>query len=313
MADLSTPSHLHFNGAVVPWNDAQVHVWTEVVLRAASVFEGLRGYWHEDEERHYWVKVEEHVDRLHKSASMMRIPCELTVDELLRQLDELVTQLAYTCDVYARPTLYLESGRYTSDTDAGGRYFLPLFESERPAVIEHGARCCVSSWRRTSDDSMPAAVKAAANYANFRWARMEAEAGGYDEAILLNTSGRVAETGGSAIFIVRDGMVSTPALSESILWSITRRAVIGLLAEVGIAVKEGGVQRAELYAADEVFMTGTLNEITPVISVDGIPIGSGTPGPVTRQIQETYFNACRAGASDTREWLTPGPIIRSET
>jgi branched-chain amino acid aminotransferase len=310
--ELSTPTHIHFNGAIVPWADANVHVWTEVILRAASVFEGIRGYWVEEQERHYWVKLDEHVARLHNSAAVMRIPCHLTVNDLSRQLSDLVSRLGYRSDVYARPTIYLERGRYTSDTDAGGGYFMPLFESSRPPVIERGAKCCISSWRRPSGDSMPATVKAAANYANFRWGRLEAEAGGYDEAILLNTSGRVCETAGSAVFVVRGGSIITPAVSESILRSITRKAAIDLLRERTVEVIEGSLQRDELYSADEIFLTGTLNEITPVIQLDGLTIGTGKPGAMTRSLQQMYLDACRAGESDSRGWLTPGPRLEAQ-
>ena len=309
MTELSTPTHIVFRDDVVPWREARVHVWTEVVLRAASVFEGLRGYWNEAEGRHYWVKLPEHVARLHRSASTMRIPSDLTLEKLVDQLSRLTSTLGYTSDIYARPTVFLEKGRYTAKSGDGSEYFMPIFESERPAEITTGLAACVSSWRRTSDDSMPSAVKAAANYANFRWARMEAEADGYDEAILLNASGRVSETGGSAVFVVRDGLVSTPAVSESILLSITRQAVIDLLTEDGINVREVGVQRSDLYSADEIFLTGTLNEITPVTSVDRFDIANGQPGPLTRRIQNNYLRACRAGSADGRGWLTAGPVV----
>lgn len=308
---LSTPEFIWTNGGVRPWNDARVHVWTEVVLRAASVFEGLRGYWVPEENRHYFVHLDDHARRLRESAKVTRIPTELTADDLHKALSELVLALGYKEDIYCRPTLYLEKGRYTtatSATDTG--FFMPVFQSPREQSINDGLTCQISSWRRSGDDTAPPRVKAAANYYNLRLARLEAEANGFDEAILLNGAGKVAETGGASVFLVRQGQVITPKLSDSILESITRQGTIDLLQEeIGVEVDVREVDRTELYLADEVFLTGTLCEITPVTSVDRFEIGAGTPGPLTRRVQETYYATCRSGAGDQRGWLTAGPVL----
>jgi branched-chain amino acid aminotransferase len=310
MPDLPTPAFIWFDGAVRPWSDARVHVWTEVVQRAASVFEGLRGYWNEDESRHYLVRVDEHVDRLADSAKVVRIPRIMAREEITTALGELVARLGYREDIYVRPTLYLERGRYTAGgtaSDAG--FFLPIFPSPREESISQGISCQVSSWLRSDDTAAPPRIKAAANYYNLRMARLEASMHGYDEAILLNRAGHVAETAGASVFVVRRGQVATPHTSESILESITRRGAIELLSENGTTTVERPVDRTELYVADEVFLTGTLCEITPVISVDGIQIGSGKPGPFTQALQTMYYRACQAGRNDTRGWLTPGPVL----
>lgn len=310
MADLLTPDFIWFDGAVRPWSDARVHVWTEVVQRAASVFEGLRGYWNAAESRHYFVRVDEHVDRLADSAKVVRIPRIMAREEITTALGELVTRLGYREDIYARPTLYLERGRYTvggTASDAG--FFLPVFPTPREKSIAEGISCQVSSWLRSDDTAAPPRIKAAANYYNLRMARLEASTHGYDEAILLNRAGHVAETAGASVFVVRRGQVATPHTSESILESITRRCAIELLSESGTTVVERAVDRTELYVADEVFLTGTLCEITPVVSVDGIPIGLGKPGPVTEALQTAYYSACQAGRADPRGWLTPGPVL----
>ena len=310
MADLLTPDHIWFDGAVRPWAYARVHVWTEVVQRAASVFEGLRGYWSAAESRHYFVKVDEHVDRLAESAKVVRIPRTMTREEVVGALCDLTTRLGYREDVYARPTLYLERGRYTvGGTAQDTGFFLPLFPAPREKSIAEGISCQVSSWIRSDDTAAPPRIKAAANYYNLRMARLEAATHGYDEAILLNRAGHVAETAGASVFVVRRGQVATPHTSESILESITRRCAIELLAEQGVAVTERAVDRTELYVGDEVFLTGTLCEITPVVSVDGMRIGSGKPGPVTEALQAAYYEACQAGRDDTRGWLTPGPVL----
>ncbi|MFE4698490.1 branched-chain amino acid transaminase [Streptomyces sp. NPDC056738] len=311
MAELSTPDHIWFDGAVRPWHEARVHVWTETVLRAASVFEGLRGYWNPQESRHYFVHLDRHVRRLHDSAKVTRIPHTLDEETLLKALSELVSALDYREDIYARPTLYLEKGRYTADASAmQAGFFMPVFPSPREKTIDTGITCLVSSWRRSGDDTAPPKVKAAANYYNLRLARLEADTHGYGEAILLNSAGKVAETGGASVFIVRGDTVVTPGISESILDSITRASVIELLRDsLGLRVEERQVERTELYLSDEVFLTGTLCEVTPVVGVDGTPVGQGRPGPVTTAVQRAYYEAVQSGSADTRGWLTAGPRL----
>lgn len=306
--ELTHPEYIWMDGAVRPWAEATVHVWSEVVLRAASVFEGLRGYWSPEDARHYFLHLEPHLGRLHRSARLIGIPLGLPGDRFAGMLAELVTALGYREDIYVRPTAYLRSGRYQSDTDqvmAG--FFMPVFASAREPSIRNGVRCLVSSWRRADDETAPPRMKAAANYHNLRLARLEASAHGFDDAILLSRSGKVAETGGAAVFIVRDGVASTPRSTDSALESITRDSAITLLGELGIPVREREVDRTELYIADEVFLTGTLCEITPVTAVDRFTLP--TPGPVTSALQDRYLEACRDGSGDRRNWLTAGPVL----
>lgn len=311
MTTLEKPPYIWFKDAVRPWEEATVHVWTETVLRAASVFEGLRGYWNEQESRHYFVHLADHMRRLDESARVVRIPRRVTADECLRALNAMLTAMPYREDIYVRPTIYLEQGRYSvggSAEDCG--FFMPVFPSPRDPSIDTGITCQVSSWRRADDSTAPPRVKAAANYYNLRLARLEATTNGYGEAILLNTAGKVAETGGASVFVVRNGRVATPHLGSSVLESLTRRSAIELLTEeFGIEVEEREVERTELYLADEVFLSGTLCEITPVIGIDGYQVGDGTPGQLTRALQEKYYGACRAGRDDKRGWLVAGPVL----
>jgi branched-chain amino acid aminotransferase len=310
MPELSQPEFIWFNDDVRPWGEARVHVWTEAVLRAASVFEGLRGYWHAGQSRHHFLHLEAHVQRLAESARVVRIPRTVTQEELSEAISRLVLSLGYQEDIYLRPTLYLEHGRYSvggSAEDCG--FFMPVFPAPREATIETGLTCQVSSWRRSDDTTAPPRVKAAANYYNLRLARIEATANGYGEAILLNTAGKVAETAGASVFVVRGGRIATPHTGSSILESITRQSALSLLAETGTEVEQREVDRTELYLADEVFLAGTLCEITPVIDVDRVSVGGGKPGPLTRELQQRYYAACQAGPNDTRGWLTPGPVL----
>lgn len=312
MPKLSQPSHIWFDDEVRPWAEATVHVWTETVLRAASVFEGLRGYWNPSEQRHYFVHLRDHMDRLKDSARVVQLPRTVDVEECLFAISTLLKRLNYHEDVYIRPTIFLREGRYTvggSKGDCG--FFMPIFPSARAQSITDGLTCQVSSWRRSDDSSAPPRVKAAANYYNLRLARLEASTNGYDESILLNTHGQVAETGGASVFIVRNGRVATPHLGSSILESLTRRSAIELLSdELGVEVEERSVDRTELYLADEIFLTGTLSEITPVVRIDGLTVGRGVGGEITAALQQQYFQSCTAGKDDNRGWLTPGPVLK---
>lgn len=307
---LEQPPLLYFGRDIVPWETARVHVWTEVVLRAASVFEGIRGYWNAAESRHYFLHLERHYDRLERSARLAHIPFHLTRDELPTAVHKLTAALGYRQDLYLRPTLYLDSGRYTTDAqEQTSGFFMPIFPVGRAGSIIAGVRCMVSTWQRTPDEAMPARAKAAANYFNLRLARLEAESYGFDEAILLNSRGNVSETAGASVFVVRDGLVCTPATTESILESITRASAIELLRGRGYEVVERALDPTELYVADEVFLTGTLAEITPVREIDQHTIGRGTTGEVTRSLQALYYDICSSGARDLRGWLTAGPVL----
>jgi len=169
-----------------------------------------------------------------------------------------------------------------------------------------GIRVKVSSWRRNDDNSIPSRWKVAGAYVNSALAKTEALMAGYDEAILLNSQGYVSEGSGENIFLIRDGKAVTPAYNEHVLEGITRRAVINLLKnDLVVRVEERAVARSELYIADEIFLTGTAAEVTPVVEVDNRKVGSGKIGEITRQLQELYFNAVRGNVERYRSWLTP--------
>lgn len=288
------PDLIWWNGDIVPWGNARVHVTSEVAMRGTNVFEGLRAYWQPGHGRHAVVYAERHLARLDQSARLLRFPADDAAEhiaQLRRGIPELVRALAHEGDLYLRPTLYIDEGRYgwRPGHVRLGSYIAGHPTGPRPSAPMN---CVVSSWRRTPDQAISPLIKVGAAYQAFRLPRIEAEMAGADEAILLNTNDTVAETGGAAVFLVRDGQAITPPLADGVLDSITRKAVIGLLrSRLGVPVVERSVPRTELYTADEAFVCGTLDEIRIVGTIDGLPIGSGTP-TVAPAVRDLYLAVC---------------------
>ncbi|MEY9948386.1 aminotransferase class IV [Kitasatospora sp. GAS1066B] len=284
------PKLIWHNGAVVPWESATVHVTSETAMRGLSVFEGLRGYWHQDAGRLALVRLAAHLERLEVSAQLMHIPSEGLAKQIRAGILELLKELDPRHDVYLRPTLYVDTGRYTAQRNevTTGVWVACYPAGPRPA---EPLRCVVSRWQRIPDVAMPTAAKVGAAYTAFRLARLEALDAGADEAILLNAAGTVAETGGAAVFTVRRGRIVTPPLADGLLDSITRRTVIDLGQSMGIPVAEQPVTRSDLYTADEVFVAGTLDEVRIVGEVDGHrPRSAGSPIGTT--VRDAYLRMC---------------------
>lgn len=306
MAD-QRPAFIWFNGKVVPWEEATVHVWSEVALRGTSVFEGIRAYWQPEEDRYYCLALEDHLLRLFQSALLLRLPVHVTTDNIRQGIKELLTTLNVHEPAYIRPTLYLDEGAYGYDASKVRMgFYIGAFAVPHSPKIFSGIRCCVSTWRRASDLSFPPRVKSGAAYQGFRLPRIEAELRGYDEVIILNAKESVAETSGAAIFIVRNGTAITPPALAGNLESITRKKVTELfISEFGIPVHEREIERTELYISDEVFTCGTLSTIQPVVEIDGIRIANGQPGPITCRCRDRYLQICASGKEAPPGWLTP--------
>lgn len=289
----NSPEQIWWNGRIVPWKDAQVHVTSETALRGANVFEGVRAYWHQDTGRYAVVSLAEHLARLERSARLLRFP-DLSPSfarDLATGVTELINACGYRQHLYLRPTLYIDQGRYAWKPEEVqlGTFITCHATDPRP---RSAMSCIVSSWRRTPDLCLTPLAKTGAAYQAFRLPRIEAAMAHADEAILLNINNMVTETGGAAVFIVRDGKVVTPPLSDGILDSITRRTAIRLLTQTfDIAVTERSISRTELYTADEIFICGTLDEIRAVGSIDHITV-SVAAGPVATRLRELYLDIC---------------------
>jgi branched-chain amino acid aminotransferase len=275
---------------------------THALNYGTGVFEGIRAYWNERRGTLQVLKLREHYERFEKSCRMLRIDPGHTVDELCEVTLEILRRNAPREDTYIRPLAYKSAASVGVKLAVDEE--LSIFTVPMGNYVElTGLRCCVSSWRRTPDTAIPARGKLTGSYINTALAVDEAQRAGFDDAIFLTQDGHVSEASAANIFLVRkDGLV-TPPVTADILEGITRDAVMELAEkELGAAVDRRDVDRTELYAADEVFLTGTGYQIAPVVEIDGRTVGTGEMGPVASRLQELYFEAARGDNPAYAHW-----------
>jgi branched-chain amino acid aminotransferase len=294
-----------FNGKIVDWKDANLHVLSHVVHYGSSVFEGIRCY--DTKKGPVIFRLREHVQRLINSGKIYRMDIPYTVDDICNAIIEIV-KINELKQCYIRPVAfrgYGELGVYPLNCPVEtviaawpwGKY---LGEE----AIEKGVDVGVSSWRRMAPDTMPNMAKAGSNYMNSQLAKMESITNGYDEGIMLDYQGMISEGSGENIFLVLDGVLYTPPIASSLLSGLTRDAVIKLAKDMGLEVREEQIPREMLYISEEVFLTGTAAEVTPVRSVDKITIGKGYRGKITKSIQEAFFAEVNGENGNKYDWLT---------
>ncbi len=294
-----------FNGQLVPWEQATVHVTAHVLHYGSSVFEGIRAY--ETAKGTAVFCLDDHVHRLFNSCKIYRMDIPYSPEEIKKAILDTVKANGHR-SCYIRPIVYRGVGGFALDPRAcpvevaiitieWGRYL-------GAEAIEKGVDVGVSSWRRMAPDTFPAIAKWGGQYLNSQLIVMEAHDHGYAEGIALDVNGYVSEGSGENIFLVYKGKIYTPPLASSILEGVTRKVVITLATELGYQVKEEMIPREMLYIADELFFTGTAAEITPIRSVDGITIGNGQRGPVTQRLQEEFFAIVEGRKEDRYSWLT---------
>lgn len=299
--------YIFFEGNFVPAEEAKISIMTNSFHYGTAIFEGIRAYWNEDHKQLYILFAREHYQRLLKNCKAMFMELTYSVEDLVNITVELLRKNQIREDVYIRPIAYFKDLKLTPKLiDYTPEIAIYTYKFGRYLDTSKGIRVKVSSWRRNDDNSIPSRWKVAGAYVNSALAKTEAIMCGYDEAIMLNQHGFVAEGSGENIFIIREGRAITPSYSEHILEGITRQAVKKLLKnELVIDVEERPVARSELYTADEIFMTGTAAEITPVIEVDNRKIGNGEIGKITKELQGIYFKAVRGILERYLSWLTP--------
>lgn len=301
---MSLPSvdKIWMNGELVDWDKAQVHVLTHALHYGSGVFEGIRCY--ETADGPAVFRLVDHMKRFERSAKMLYMELDYSVEETVQAVkDTIAANGLKSC--YIRPIAFRGYGAMGLDP-------IPCPEQFTIAVwpwdaylgeesVNKGVAVGVSSWRQRGINSTPPVIKATGNYLNSSFAKIEANRHGYNEAILLNEDGKVTEGTGENLFIVRDGVISTPPVSDGLLEGITRDSIMVIADNLGYPVLEESLIRTDLYAADEFFMTGSAAEVVPVRSVDGHVLGD--PGPITRELQETFYRVVRGEEPEYEEWL----------
>lgn len=296
-----------YNGKLIPWNDANLHVMSHVVNYGSSVFEGIRCY--QTEKGPAVFRLREHVQRLHDSAKIYRMETDYSVEGLIQAtLDLLVANKVYPC--YIRPIILRGYGTVGVDpTGSPIEVYIANYEwGKFLGGEDEGIDVCVSSWNRLAPNTMPTMSKAGANYMNSQLIRMEALVNGYSEGIALDVTGYVSEGPGENIFLVHKDRLYTPPLANSVLPGITRNSILHIAQDLGIPIHEQAVPRELLYLAEEVFFTGTAAEVTPIRSVDRIKVGDGKIGPVTRSLRSEFYAIANGKVPDRHGWLTPVPV-----
>jgi branched-chain amino acid aminotransferase len=292
----------YHGGEYVMLGDVRLSPATHALNYGTGVFEGIRAYWNERKGTLQVLKMREHYERFEKSCRMLRIDLPHTVEELCDITLEILRRNAPREDTYIRPLAY--KAVESVGVNLRGESELSIFTVPMANYVElTGLKLCVSSWRRTPDTAIPARGKLTGSYINTALAVDEAQRAGYDDAIFLTDDGHVSEASAANIFLARKGRLITPPVTADILEGITREAVMELAErELELPVAERAVDRTELYAADEVFLSGTGFQIAPVVAVDGRPVGNGEIGPIAARLQELYFKAARGEWEEYADW-----------
>jgi branched-chain amino acid aminotransferase len=293
------------DGELVDWRDAKVHVLSHAVHYGSGVFEGIRAYetsrgaavWH----------LEEHLKRLFRSAKLYHMDIPYSVEAITDGVKDVVRANGLNA-CYIRPLVlrgYGEMG--VNPLNAPVNVFIAVWPWGAylgEDALEQGVRIKISSWRRNSQNSLPAAAKATGQYINSVLAKVESVKAGYDEAIMLNEAGMITDGSGENVFVLRDGVLTTPPIAAGCLDGITRQSVMTIARDLGYDVREENLVRTDLYNADEAFFTGTAAEITPIREVDDRVVGEGHRGPVTKELQGAFFSATKGETERYVSWLT---------
>lgn len=301
------PKYAYFEGKIVPYEEAKVGVMTHALNYGTGAFGGLRGYWNADQEQLYVFRAHDHFARLLNSAKLINAQIPQTVDDLISLTLDLLRMEGYREDVYIRPLIY------KSDELVGVRLHdlhdeLTIFAIPFTRYVERddAAHVTFSSWRRIDDNAIPARGKLTGAYINSAFIKTDAMRAGFDEALVLTNEGHVSEGSAENIFMLRDGALVTPPITENILEGITRRTIITLAREeLHLPVVERPIDRTEVYLCDEFLMTGTAAQVTAVTHVDHRPIGDGVMGPVTTRLRELFDDAVRGRLPAYQSWVTP--------
>lgn len=304
---MELPKNAFFRGKIVPYSEAKVGVLTHALNYGTAAFGGLRAYWNEDKKQLFLFRPYDHYRRFLNSAKLLCMEFDQTPESLTEISLDLLRVENYHCDVYLRPLAYKADEsigvKLHGVTDEFSIVVVPF---DRYVTNDTNAHVTFSSWRRVDDNIIPARGKISGSYANSAFIKTDALRAGFDEALVLTGDGHVSEGSAENIFMVRDGQLVTPSITENILEGITRRTVIDLAREeLGLSVVERAIDRTEIYLCEELFLTGTAAQITVVTRVDHRPVGTGQMGTITNQIRELFNKIVRGQEQKYSDWNTP--------
>jgi len=300
------PTYAYFEGEIVPYREAKVSILVHALNYGTAAFGGLRGYWNGEDEQLYLFRAEDHFQRLLNSAKILAMEFDKSPADLIQITKELLQKEGYHQDVYIRPLVYkAEEGIGVRLHDIKAELAISALPFVRYVANDTDAHVTISSWRRIDDNMIPARGKIAGAYVNSAFIKSDAVRSGFDEALVLTSDGHISEGSAENVFLVRDGVLVTPPITENILEGITRRTVLQIADEIlGIETRERRVDRTEIYVCDELFLTGTAAQITAVTQVDHRSVGSGKMGPITKRLRETFDNVVRGREQTYSSWLT---------
>lgn len=294
-----------FKGQLVEPQDAKVMALSPTAQFGLNVFEGVRGYWNEEHEQLYVFRLREHLDRLEESCKLISLDMPYSKAEIEQFIRDVTRANHYREDIALRVTAFVDGDDTWSSTSRPDLFIAPIARSRKDASNLPAQSATVSSWRRIDDVSFPPRIKCGANYINGRYAHLDAKRKGFDLPIFLNAESKISEGAGACIMIIRKGRLVTPDLSSGVLESVTRDTILQLADKIGLDCEERRVDRTELLVAEEIFMCGSAAEISPVTSVDHVPVGSGKVGPITAMLAAEYTRAVCNQNSDFPNWTFP--------
>lgn len=304
---MELPKHAYFQGKIVPYSEAKVGVLTHGLNYGTAVFGGVRGYWNEDKKQLFIFRPLDHYRRFLNSAKLMCMELGQTPESLTQLTVDLLRAEGYQCDVYLRPLAY------KTDEIIGVRlhnlhddFSIVAVPFDKYVSNDTNAHVTVSSWRRVDDNVIPARGKISGAYANSAFIKTDAVRAGFDEALVLTQEGHISEGSAENVFMVRDGVLITPLITDNILEGITRKTMMELAGqELGIPVEERSIDRTEVYLCDELFLSGTAAQVTAITRVDYRTVGTGEMGPVTRKLKDLFNDVIHGRAPKYQDWLTP--------
>ena len=304
---MDLPNWAFFEGEIVPFEQARVSILTHALNYGTAAFGGVRGYWNDRHQQLYLFRPEDHYRRLLNSARLLLMDFEHTAQRLTEITAQLLLKEGHRCDVYIRPLVYkAEVGIGVRLHDLRSELAITAVPFDRYVARDTDAHVTISSWRRIDDNVIPARGKITGAYANSAFIKTDAVLSGFDEALVLTQDGHLSEGSAENVFLVRDGVLITPPVTDNVLVGITRRTILELAdQELGIPVEERSIDRTEVYLGQELFLTGTAAQITAVTRVDHRKIGTGAMGEVTGKLRELFQQLVRGEWDDDRGWLFP--------